>query len=481
MEKLYFIVGSQYLYGDECLKQVAKDAQVMTDFLNSKLKDKATIELLPTVVNSQTCIADLQKAQMDKDCIGVITWMHTFSPAKMWIKGLQELRKPLLHLHTQANRELPYDKIDMDFMNLNQAAHGDREYGFILSRMRIPHQVLAGYYENDDVIEGISQFVDVAKAIAFSRSLKVASFGNNMREVAVTDGDRVESQIKYGWECNYYALGDLVKIINNVSESEIDAKMTEYQSKYELKTDNIKAVREQAKYQIGLEKFLKDNGIGAFADTFQDLYGLKQLPGLAVQDLNAKGIGFGPEGDYKIAALAAVLMKMSEGRKGATGFIEDYTYDLTQGKELELASHMLEVPVTFAATKPEIHVMPLGIGGKEDPARLIFDGVEGDGIQVTMVDMGDHYRIICADIELVKQPKPMPNLPVARIMYRHKPNFKIGTEGWCIAGGAHHSVVSTALTRDDIALFAMLTGTELICIGEETTKADLNALMMKKY
>ncbi|MDD6205877.1 L-arabinose isomerase [Succinivibrio sp.] len=481
MEKLYFIVGSQYLYGDECLKQVAKDAQIMTDFLNTKLKDKATIELLPTVVNSETCIADLQKAQMDKDCIGVITWMHTFSPAKMWIKGLQELRKPLLHLHTQSNRELPYDKIDMDFMNLNQAAHGDREYGFILSRMRIPHQVLAGYYENNDVIEGISQFVDVAKAIAFSRSLKVASFGNNMREVAVTDGDRVESQIKYGWECNYYALGDLVKIIDNVSESEIDAKMTEYQSKYELKTDNIKAVREQAKYQIGLEKFLKDNRIGAFADTFQDLYGLKQLPGLAVQDLNAKGIGFGPEGDYKIAALAAVLMKMSEGRKGATGFIEDYTYDLTQGKELELASHMLEVPVTFAATKPEIHVMPLGIGGKEDPARLIFDGVEGDGIQVTMVDMGDHYRIICADIELVKQPKPMPNLPVARIMYRHKPNFKIGTEGWCIAGGAHHSVVSTALTRDDIALFAMLTGTELICIGEETTKADLNALMMKKY
>ena len=481
MEKLYFVVGSQYLYGDECLKQVAKDAQIMTDFLNTKLKGKAIVELLPTVVNSETCIADLQKAQMDKECIGVITWMHTFSPAKMWIKGLQELRKPLLHLHTQANRELPYDKIDMDFMNLNQAAHGDREYGFILSRMRIPHQVLAGYYENDDVVEGILQFVDVAKAIAFSRSLKVASFGNNMREVAVTDGDRVESQIKYGWECNYYALGDLVKIIDNVSESEIDSKMTEYQSKYVIKTDNIKAVREQAKYQIALEKFLSENGIGAFADTFQDLYGLKQLPGLAVQDLNAKGIGFGPEGDYKIAALAAVLMKMSEGRKGATGFIEDYTYDLTQGKELELASHMLEVPVTFAATKPEIHVMPLGLGGKEDPARLIFDGVQGDGIQVTMVDMGDHYRIICADIELVKQPKPMPNLPVARIMYRHKPNFKIGTEGWCIAGGAHHSVVSTALTKDDIALFAMLTGTELICITDKTTKEDLNALMMKKY
>ena len=479
--EIWFVTGAQLLYGGDAVVQVDGHSSAMVDGMNAS-------GLLPIKVvykgtaNSSKEVADIMTAaEADKKCVGVITWMHTFSPAKMWIKGLQELRKPLLHLHTQANRELPYDKIDMDFMNLNQAAHGDREYGFILSRMRIPHQVLAGYYENDDVVEGILQFVDVAKAIAFSRSLKVASFGNNMREVAVTDGDRVESQIKYGWECNYYALGDLVKIIDNVSESEIDAKMKEYQSKYVLKTDNIKAVREQAKYQIGLEKFLKDNSIGAFADTFQDLYGLKQLPGLAVQDLNAKGIGFGPEGDYKIAALAAVLMKMSEGRKGATGFIEDYTYDLTQGKELELASHMLEVPVTFAATKPEIHVMPLGIGGKEDPARLIFDGVQGDGIQVTMVDMGDHYRIICADIELVKQPKPMPNLPVARIMYRHKPNFKIGTEGWCIAGGAHHSVVSTALTRDDIALFAMLTGTELICIGDETTKADLNALMMKIY
>ena len=330
-----------------------------------------------------------------------------------------------------------------------------------------------------DVVAKIRQFAEVAKAISYSKSLKVASFGNNMREVAVTDGDRVESQIKYGWECNYFALGDVVDTINAVTEEEIDAKMKEYTDKYTMKTDRIDSVREQAKYEVGLEKFLAANGIGAFADTFQDLHGLKQLPGIAAQNLMAKGIGFGPEGDYKISALSAVLMKMSEGRDGATGFIEDYTYDLTPGQELELASHMLEVPPAFAATKPEIDVLPLGIGGKEDPARLIFDGVTGDGIQVTMVDMGDHFRLICADIELVKQPKPMPNLPVARIMYRHKPNFQIGTAAWCYAGGAHHSVVSTALTRDDIAMFARLTGTELITIGEDTTEADLQKFFMK--
>lgn len=476
MDKLYFVVGSQDLYGDECLKQVAADAARMTAFFNEKFKGVCEVELLPTVVNSEACIKDMRIVSNDDNCIGVMTWMHTFSPAKMWIKGLQELRKPLLHLHTQANEKLPYDTIDMDFMNLNQAAHGDREYGFILSRMRIPHQVVAGYYEHDDVVAGIGKFIDVARAINFSRHLKVASFGNNMREVAVTDGDRVESQIKYGWECNYFALGDLVKIINQVTEAEIDTKMAEYTSKYTMKTTNIAAVREQAKYEVGLDKFLEKNGIGAFADTFQDLHGLKQLPGIAAQNLMGKGIGFGPEGDYKISAFSAVLMAMSKGRKGATGFIEDYTYDLTSGQELELASHMLEVPVSFAANKPEIDVLPLGIGGKEDPARLIFDGVQGDGIQVTMVDMGDHFRIICADIELVKQPKPMPKLPVARIMYRHKPNFAIGTAGWCYAGGAHHSVVSTALTREDIALFAKLTGTEFIAIGDDTTAADLDKL-----
>ncbi len=473
MSKLYFIPGSQDLYGEECLKQVAADCRDMVVFLNEKLGDVVDIELLPTVETAKICVEDIRVAENDDDCVGVITWMHTFSPAKMWIKGLQHLTKPLLHLHTQYNEKLPYDTIDMDFMNLNQAAHGDREYGYIVARLGIAHEVVAGYYKHERVISQIRRFAEVAKAISLSKNLTVATFGNNMRDVAVTDGNRLESQIRYGWEIKYWGIGEIAKLADEASDAEIDAKMDEYTSKYTMATDNIEAVREQAKYEVALDKFIARTGVGAFTDTFQDLFVLRQLPGIAAQNLMAKGIGFGPEGDYKISAFSAVLMKMAENRGGATGFIEDYTYDLTEGEELELASHMLEVPASFAASKPEIQVHPLGIGGKDDPARLVFDGVTGDGIQVTLVDMGDHFRIICADIELVKQPAPMPKLPVARIMYRHKPNFAIGTAAWCYAGGAHHSVVSTSLTRDDIAMFARLTGTEFIAIGDDTTEADL--------
>ncbi|MDO5702387.1 MAG: L-arabinose isomerase [Lachnospiraceae bacterium] len=476
MSKLYFIVGSQDLYGEECLKQVAADAQEMVDFLGEKLKGTVEVELLPTVETSEICVRDIRTAECDDDCVGVITWMHTFSPAKMWIKGLQILRKPLLHLHTQYNEKLPYDSIDMDFMNLNQAAHGDREYGFILAKLQIPHEVVAGYYKNDSVVEKIRRFARVAKAISLSHNTRIATFGNNMRDVAVTDGNRLECEIKYGWEVKYWGIGEIAKRAAEASDAEVDAKMAEYESKYTMATDNIESVREQARYEIALEKFIAKNKVTAFTDTFQDLHGMKQLPGIAAQNLMDKGIGFGPEGDYKISAFSSVLMKMAEGLEGATGFIEDYTYDLTSGEELELASHMLEVPPAFAANKPEIQVHHLGIGGKDDPARLVFDGVTGDGIQVTLIDLGDHFRIICADVELVKQPQPMPKLPVARIMYRHKPNFEIGTAAWCYAGGAHHSVISTALTREDLAMFAHLTGTEFIAIGDDTTEADLRKI-----
>ena len=356
MSKLYFIPGSQDLYGAECLKQVAADVAEMVKFLNEKLEGVIEVEQLPTVETSDICIADMKKAQFDDDCVGVITWMHTFSPAKMWIKGLQELKKPLLHLHTQANEKLPYDKIDMDFMNLNQAAHGDREYGFILARLGIAHEVVAGFYKHDKFMAKVRRFAEVAKSIAYSKQLRVAAFGNNMRDVAVTDGDRVESQIRYGWEVNYYGIGDLVDIINEVSDAEVDKKMAEYESKYTMATDNIASVREQAKYEVALDKFLAKERIGAFTDTFQDLHNMKQLPGIAAQNLMGRGVGFGPEGDYKISAFSAVLMKMAESRNGATGFIEDYTYDLTEGEELELASHMLEVPISFARNKPEIQV-----------------------------------------------------------------------------------------------------------------------------
>ena len=476
MKKLYFIPGSQDLYGAECLRQVAENCKHMVKFFNEKLGDTVAFELLPTVETSRICVEDMRRAMNDDDCVGVITWMHTFSPAKMWIKGLQILRKPLLHLHTQANEKLPYDQIDMDFMNLNQAAHGDREYGFILAKLRIPHEVVAGYYEHEDVLAGIRRFAQVAKAIDYSRNLRVATFGNNMRDVAVTNGNRLEAEIKYGWEIKYWGIGEIAKLADEVTAAEAAAKLEEYTAKYVMDTDKLDAVLEQAKYEIAFEKFMEKNGCQAFTDTFQNLFGLKQLPGIAAQNLMAKGVGFGPEGDYKISAFSAVLMKMAEGRKGATGFIEDYTYDLTPGQELELASHMLEVPASFAATQPKIQVHPLGIGGKDDPARLVFDSVTGDGIQVTLVDLGDHFRIICADIELVKVPHPMPKLPVAQIMYRHKPNFAIGTAAWCYAGGAHHSVVSTALTREDIAMFAHLTGTELIVIGDDTTEADLGKI-----
>ncbi len=474
MSKLYFIVGSQDLYGEECLKQVRKDTQGMVDFLNEKLSDTIDIELLPTVETSEICVEDMKKVVTDDDCVGVITWMHTFSPAKMWIKGLQLLNKPLLHLHTQANERLPYAEIDMDFMNLNQAAHGDREYGFILAKLGIPHQVVAGFYQHENVYEEIRKFAQVAKAIAFSKNMRVATFGNNMRDVAVTDGNRLEAEIHYGWEIKYWGIGDIADLADAATDEEVDAKVAEYLEKYEKDTDNDEAIRDQARYQVAFEKFIAQNKCYAFTDNFQDLHGLKQLPGIAAQDLMAKGVGFGPEGDYKIAAYSAVLMKMAEGRKGATGFIEDYTYDMPAGEELELASHMLEVPASFADAKPKIQVHPLGIGGKADPARLVFDSVTGDGIQTTLIDMGDHFRIICADIELVSVPQPMPKLPVAQIMYRHKPNFAIGTAAWCYAGGAHHSVVSTALTREDILLFAKLTGTEIVMIGEDTTQADLN-------
>ncbi len=473
MKKLYFVPGSQDLYGEECLKQVAADCKEMVEFLNEKVGDLVEVVLLPTVETSKICVEDMKKVMCDDECVGVITWMHTFSPAKMWIKGLQILNKPLLHLHTQFNEKLPYDAIDMDFMNLNQAAHGDREYGFILKKMDVPHVVAAGYYKHEDVIAEIRRFANVAKAIDVSHNTRIATFGNNMRDVAVTDGNRLEAEIKYGWEVKYWGIGEIADLAETTTDAEVDAKMAEYESKYTMATDNVESVRTQARYEVALEKFMAQNEVTCFTDNFQDLHGLTQLPGIAAQNLMAKGVGFGPEGDYKISAFSSVLMKMAEGREGATGFIEDYTYDLTAGEELELASHMLEVPASFAANKPEIQVHPLGIGGKADPARLVFDGVTGDGIQVTLIDLGDHFRIICADVELVKQPQPMPKLPVARIMYRHKPNFKIGTAAWCYAGGAHHSVISTALTREDIALFAKLTGTELVVIGEGTTEADL--------
>lgn len=469
MKKLYFITGSQNLYGEETLAQAEKDGREIADYLNSRLDSEV---IASSIVRDSAEAEDIcLKANSDKDCIGVIMWMHTFSPAKMWIRGLKSLKKPMLHLHTQYNRRLPYETIDMDFMNLNQSAHGDREFGFMCTRLGIKREIAAGYYKNDSVIEKLRRFEKAAAAVDFGRTMKVAMFGNNMRDVAVTDGDRVESEIKYGWNVNYYGIGDLCDIIENVTEAETDLKMQEYTDKYELDTDNLEAVREQAKYEVALEKFMEAEKVSAVTDTFQDLHGLKQLPGLAVQNIMAKGVGFGPEGDYKTSALAAVLCKMAEGREGATGFMEDYTYDLETGEEKELAAHMLEVSPVFAKDKPKIQVHPLGIGGKSDPARLVFDGISGEGIAVSMIDMGDRFRLVCADITLIEQPEPMPMLPVARLMWKLKPDFAAGAAAWIYAGGAHHAVVSTALDAEDIRLYAKMTDTEIVFINDKTELA----------
>jgi len=472
MKKVYFITGSQDLYGEECLLDVAKDSKTIAKYLDKKIEG-VKIEYLGIVRDEASCVEMCKKATNDVDCIAVITWMHTFSPAKMWIKGLQFLKKPLLHFHTQANEKLPYDEIDMDFMNLNQTAHGGREYGFMCTRLGVKREVVVGYYKHEDVIEKIRKFLDVARAVDFSKNLNVAMFGSNMREVSVTDGDRVESQIKYGWNVNYYGIGDLVALVNQVTDEELNAKMAEYNELYIMNTDNLDAVKEQAKYEIALDKFLTQGNFGAYTDTFQDLHGMKQLPGLATQRMMAKGIGFGAEGDYKTAALNAIFCEMAKGREGSTGFMEDYTYDFTKGGVFVLGSHMLEVSPDFASTQPKIEVHHLGIGGKEPPARLVFDGVEGDAVAVCMIDMGNRFRLICASVELVKQPKPMPKLPVARIMWKLKPNHATGAAAWIYAGGAHHTVVSSALTVDDVRLFAKLTDTELVVIDENT---DLNKL-----
>lgn len=467
---MYFITGSQDLYGEETLCRAEEDGKAIASYLDTKT---GCIRILsqPIVRNSTEAEEICLKASADSECIGVIVWMHTFSPAKMWIRALQALNKPMLHLHTQYNEKLPYDTIDMDFMNLNQSAHGDREFGFMCTRLGIKREVVAGYYKHKDVIRRIRRFVLAANAVHFSKGLGVAMFGNNMRDVAVTDGDRVESEVRFGWNVNYYGIGDITDMLPEITETEINEKLNEYTEKYEMNTDRLDAVREQAKYEIALERFIVNNNISAFTDTFQDLHGLNQLPGLAVQNLMAKGIGFGPEGDYKTAALAAVLLKLAKGRSGATGFLEDYTYDLSEGEELELASHMLEVSPVFAADKPKIEVHPLGIGGKSDPARLVFDGIEGDGIAVSMIDLGDRFRLVCAEIKLVSSPAPMPKLPVARIMWKLKPDFATGSAAWIYAGGAHHAVVSTALTTEDIRLFAKLTDTELVVIDENTELA----------
>jgi len=471
--EFWFVVGSQDLYGQAVLDTVAQRAAEMADALNASGNLPCKLVYKVTAMSNAQIRDIVNEANYDKKCAGIITWCHTFSPSKMWINGFVNLQKPYCHLATQYNLEIPNEEIDMDFMNLNQAAHGDREHGFIAARLRMPRKIIAGYWKNEDVQKRLGSWMRAAVGVAFSKELKVMRFGDNMRDVAVTEGDKVEVQAKLGWQVNTWAVGDLVKVMNAVTEEEIDALMAEYQSKYVIATENVAAIRYQAREEIAMKKMLDAEGCMAFANTFQDLYGMEQLPGLASQNLMSKGYGYGGEGDWKVAAMTAILKAMSEGQTGGTAFMEDYTYNLAPGAEYSLGAHMLEVCPSVAAERPRIEVHPLGIGDREDPARLVFEGHPGKAIVVSLIDMGGRLRLIVQDIEAVKPILPMPNLPVARVMWRAMPNLTTGVECWITAGGAHHTVLSYDVTAEQMKDWANMMDIEFVHITRDTTVEGL--------
>lgn len=473
----WFATGSQHLYGADSLKKVEEHSLSMTNELNGdatipyKLVYKGVLTT-PEAIR-KLCI----EANADDTCAGVVTWMHTFSPAKMWIAGLSELRKPLLHLHTQFNRDIPWDRIDMDFMNLNQSAHGDREYGFIGTRMGIARKVVAGFWKDAEVRSRIGSWMHTAVAFTEGRNIKVARFGDNMREVAVTEGDKVEAQIQFGWSVNGYGVGDLVQRVNEISDAEVDRLVEEYTEIYEIGSnvrENAAAwesVREQARMELGMKAFLKEGNFTAFTTTFEDLHGLKQLPGLAVQRLMAEGYGFGAEGDWKTAALVRMMKIMARGE--GTSFMEDYTYHLEPGNEQILGSHMLEVCPTISSTRPKVEVHPLSIGGKEDPARLVFDGKSGPAVNAALIDLGNRFRLVVNKVVAVKPEKRMPRLPVARVLWRPEPSLRESAEAWILAGGAHHTCFSYAVTAEQLVDWAEMAGIECVVIDEDTSPAKL--------
>lgn len=466
--KFWFVVGSQTLYGQEVLDTVDARGKEMAQKMSQSDNLPWMLEYKGTVKSNEEIIEIVKQANVEPECAGVVTWMHTFSPSKIWINGLINLQKPYCHFVTQYNRQIPSEQIDMDFMNLNQSAHGDREHGFIAARLRCKRKVIAGYWEDKDVQLRLGNWMRSAVGACFSKQVKVMRFGDNMRQVAVTEGDKVEAQIKLGWQVNTWPVGELVEYINNVTPQHLDDLMKEYKEKYIINTDDIEAVRYQAKCEIAIKQMLDRENCTAFSNTFEDLHGMDQLPGLATQRLMNEGYGYGGEGDWKIAALTAVMKAMAKGHNGGTGFMEDYTYDLTKGNELSLGAHMLEVCPSFAADKPKIEVHPLGIGGKNPPARLVFEGKPGKAIVVTLVDMGERFRLICHDIECVKPIYEMPNLPVARLMWKAAPDLLTGAEAWIIAGGAHHTVLSYDLDAGHMSDLAEILGIEFIHISKDT-------------
>ena len=470
----WFVVGSQDLYGEEVLDIVARRAAEMAEEMSKSLPYPLLYKV--TAMSNAQITQIVKEANYDDTCAGIITWCHTFSPSKMWINGFANLQKPYCHFATQYNRAIPNDEIDMDFMNLNQAAHGDREHGFIVARLRMPRKVIAGYWQDAPVLERIGSWMKSAVGVAVSKELKVMRFGDNMREVAVTEGDKVEVQTKLGWQVNTWAVGDLVAEMNAVTEEEIDALMAQYAADYDIVTDNVYAVRYQAREEIAMKKMMDREGCMAFSNTFQDLYGMEQLPGLASQHLMAQGYGYGGEGDWKVSAMTAILKAMGKDGNGASAFMEDYTYHLVEGEEYSLGAHMLEVCPSLAAegVRPRIETHHLGIGMNEkDPARLVFEGKAGQAIVVSLVDMGGRLRLICQDILCVKPIMPMPNLPVARVMWKAMPDLTTGVECWITAGGAHHTVLSYDVTAEQMKDWARMMDIEFVHITKDTTVESL--------
>lgn len=474
--EVWFITGSQHLYGDETLQQVEAHSKQMVDALNQSEQIPCRIVFKPVLTNQEAITKLCLEANSAENCIGLITWMHTFSPAKMWINGLKRLQKPFVHLHTQFNRDIPWQEIDMDFMNLNQSAHGDREFGFIVTRLGIDRKVVVGHWQDPEVEQELAGWMRAALGWHELQNVKIARFGDNMREVAVTEGNKVGSQVQFGFAVDGYGLGDLVEVLNQVEENEVQELLAEYDQTYQM-MDSLKpggehrdALAEQARLELAIEKFLKQGGYTGFTTTFENLHGLKQLPGFAVQRLMNKGYGFGAEGDWKTAALLRMMKVMAAGLKGGTSFMEDYTYHLEPGKMQILGAHMLEVCESIAADQPVLEIHPLSIGGKADPVRSIFTAPPGPAVAVTLVDLGHRYRMIVNEVEVV-EPEDLPKLPVARALWVPKPDLKTAAAAWILAGGAHHTSFSQALTVQNMVDFAEIAGIECLVIDDST---DLN-------
>jgi L-arabinose isomerase len=471
--EFWFIVGSQFLYGKETLESVAQHAQLMVDGMNkrgilpAKLVYKSTVK---TPEEIEQCVKD---ANYDDRCAGIVVWMHTFSPSKMWINGLSLLQKPYCHLHTQFNRMIPDEGIDMDFMNLNQSAHGDREHGFIAARMRLGRKIVVGFWEDADVQQRLGSWMRSAYAAVMSRKMKVVRFGDNMRNVAVTEGDKVGVQMQLGWQVNTWGVGDLIKEIELVTEDEIDSQVKEYQARYDFVTKDMETVRYQAREQVAMRRFLEREGAKAYTNTFEDLQEMRQLPGLASQDLMREGYGYGGEGDWKVSAMTALIKEMCTGLGGGTSFMEDYTYHMEEGNELSLGAHMLEICPSLSQERARIEVHELGIGGREAPARLVFEGHPGKAILASLIDMGGRLRLIVNEIEVVKPIYKMPNLPVARVMWRPEPDLYQAGHLWILAGGAHHATLSYDATSEMLEDWCEIMGIEFVLINKETTVRSL--------